>query len=395
MSGIPLARQPILNHEQSVVGYDIVHAITAVNGWPGPGADEPDRAALDRVLEIGVGPLTGASRAWVTLGSTEADVEKALRLPADRVVLEFRCPSGGRVPSVEQLEELRDAGYKLALKDFEYEAGLEPLLDVINYVKLDMATIGARAVARNAFEVGPHHLKLVATGVGTQEDFKLAGAAGADLYQGYFFCQPLLLSGRAIAPSRIAMLQLASALQDPGIQLTELERLISGDVALSYRLLKYINSAYFSLRGEISSIKQAVALLGIEPLRRWATLTIFSEVGDKPRELFVTALIRARFCQETGSGRDGSSGELFTLGLFSVLDAVTDTTMYAALASLPLTASLREALIDHTGPGRLLDCVRSIEAGEFEQAHGMIAGSPEHYLDAVLWSNEAARMLVG
>lgn len=395
MSGIPLARQPILNHEQSVVGYDIVHAVGAVNGWPGADAGETDRAALDRVLEIGVGQLTGASRAWVTLGSSEADMERALRLPSDRVVLEFRCPTPDAGATIDQLEQLREVGYKLALKDFEYDADLEPLLDIVNYIKLDMATIGARAVARNAFEVGPHHLQLVATGVGTQEDFKLAGAAGANLYQGYFFCQPLLLSGRAIAPSRIALLQLASALQDPGIQLTELERLISGDVALSYRLLKYINSAYFSLRGEISSIKQAVALLGIEPLRRWATLTIFSEVGDKPRELFVTALIRARFCQETGSNRDGSPGELFTLGLFSVLDAVTDTTMHAALQSLPLTKTLREALLDNTGPGRLLECVRSIEAGEFEQAHGMIAGSPERYLDAVLWSNDAARMLIG
>ena len=109
--------------------------------------------------------------------------------------------------------------------------------------------------------------------------------------------------------------------------------MISNDVALSYRLLKYINSAYFGLRSEVTSIKQALALLGLEPLRRWATLTIFAEVGDKPRELFVTALIRARFCECAGSHADGSPPELFTLGLFSVLDALTGTPMRMALTT--------------------------------------------------------------
>ena len=274
-----------------------------------------------------------------------------MALPNDRVVLQLACPTTTGGPLTAQLQELCEAGYTLALKDFNYEPAYEPLLDHVTYLKLDLEAIGARAVARNAFEVGPHQLKLVATKVGSQEDHKLAIAAGADLYEGYFFCHPLLLSGRVIAPSRVALLRLAGALNDPDIQLVELKRLVSGDVALSYRLLKYINSAYFSLRGEISSIKQAVALLGIEPLRRWATLTIFSEVGDKPRELFVTALVRARFCQEAGESRDGTPGELFTLGLFSVLDAVTDTTMYAALESLPLTKAMREALMNHTGSG--------------------------------------------
>jgi EAL and modified HD-GYP domain-containing signal transduction protein len=190
-------------------------------------------------------------------------------------------------------------------------------------------------------------------------------------------------------------MRLASTLQDPTIELAELEPLISGDVALSYRLLKYINSAYFGLRGQISSIKQAIALLGIEPLRRWATLTIFAELGDKPRELFVTALIRARFCQHAGTTQDGPPAELFTLGLFSVLDALTDTSMYTALENLPLTPSMRGALIDHTGAGRLLDCVTAIEHGNFEHASQILSDSSEHYLESVAWSNDVAKQMIG
>jgi EAL and modified HD-GYP domain-containing signal transduction protein len=235
----------------------------------------------------------------------------------------------------------------------------------------------------------------VAEKIESYEDFRLAKAAGAELFQGFFFCRPHLIGTRAILPSRLALMRLAAGLQDPDVQLTDLERLISDDVALSYRLLKYINSAYFGLRGRISSIKQAVALLGIEPLRRWATLSIFADLSDKPRELYVTALIRAHFCQQAGGPQDGRPAELFTLGLFSVLDALNDTPMFTALRDLPLTPAMRDALIEHTGPGRLLDCVMAIENGEFDHADEIVAGASQLYLDSVAWSNGAAKQLVG
>ena len=174
----------------------------------------------------------------------------------------------------------------------------------------------------------------------------MAIAAGCELFQGYFFCRPQLLSDRAVAPNRLAMLQLAGALQDPAIELAELDRLISTDVALSYRLLRYINSAYFSLRQQVGSIVRAVALLGIESVRRWATLTIFAEIGEKPRELFLTALIRGRFCEIAGAEQDGRPAERFTLGMFSVLDALTDAPMRTIADSLPFPAHIRDALVE-------------------------------------------------
>jgi c-di-GMP phosphodiesterase len=223
----------------------------------------------------------------------------------------------------------------------------------------------------------------------------LASAAAVDLFQGYFFCRPRLLGGRSVRPSRMALMQLASALQDPAIELAELDRLISGDVALSYRLLKYINSAYFSLRGQISSIQHAISMLGIEPLRRWATVTIFTEFGGKPRELFVTALIRAHFCEHAGNAEDGTPAELFTLGLFSVLDALNDTSMYTAVKDLPLTERMHDALLHRSGPGRLLDCVVAVEHAEFEQAEAIVENASSVYIDAIARSTETAKQLVG
>ena len=169
----------------------------------------------------------------------------------------------------------------------------------------------------------------------THADVELALNAGCDLLQGYFFCRPRNVSGQQVLPNKLALLRLAATIQDPDLELADLARVVSTDVALSYRLLRYMNSAYFSLRQPVTSIGQALALLGIDNIRQWVTLTLAAQIGDKPRELFVTALIRARFCQLAGRPDDGTPAELFALGLFSVVDALTDTPMPEILAELP------------------------------------------------------------
>jgi EAL and modified HD-GYP domain-containing signal transduction protein len=398
MSNVFLARQPILDRDQSVEGYELLYS-QRENGQTATNGHDPAlataRLALGALSEIGLEHLVGESRAWINVGPEFLTPELVRNLPPERVVLELHAPSFADPGAHAALGELRGTGYPIALADFRYDPEFEPLLSNVDFVKLNMAALGPRVLARHSFKLRAHQLTLVAEKIESHDDFRLAKAAGADLFQGYFFCRPHLVGARAILPSRLALMQLAAALQDPAVQLEDLERLISGDVGLSYRLLKYINSAYFNLRGRISSIKQAVALLGIEPLRRWATLSIFAELSDKPRELFVTALIRAHFCQEAGEPTDGAPADLFTLGLFSVLDALNDTSMYAALQNLPLTPSIRDALIDHAGAGRLLECVTAIENGDFEHANEIVEGSAEYYLDSVAWSTAASKQLIG
>ena len=205
-------------------------------------------------------------------------------------------------PSIlDVLQQLRGAGYTLALDDFRYTPELEPLLRMVDIIKLGTCSSSDLASWR-ATPSPAQPLRLEARGQQDPDLRRLQARASGwrTSIPGLFLLPPAPACRPRDRPEPPGLLRMASALQDPDIQLVELERLVSGDVALSYRLLKYINSAYFSLRGRISSIKQAVALLGIEPLRRWATLNIFAEVSDKPRELFVTALIRARFCQQAG-----------------------------------------------------------------------------------------------
>jgi EAL and modified HD-GYP domain-containing signal transduction protein len=383
MTNVRIARQPILNDDQIVQGYELLYPTGEVSETLAAA-----RVTIEALSEIGFERLVGTSRAWINVTPEFSAGDMVLNLPPDRVVLELGAEMGQDEATLERLADLRAAGYTLAADHFSLSSTPSRLLGIVEFVKIDMRELGARELARHTFELRSLDVTLVACKVETGDEFKLAQAAGAGLFQGFFFCRPHMLAGRRITPSRAAMLNLSSALQDPDIQIADLERVISNDVALSYRLLKYINSAYFSLRNEVTSIKQALALLGIESLRRWATLSIFAEVGDQPRELLVTALIRARFCETAGAASDGSPAELFTLGLFSVLDALTATPMHIAIADLPLGPSLHDALLHHSGPGRLLDSVIAIEAGDFDRANKITANSAELYLEAVAWCNE-------
>jgi EAL and modified HD-GYP domain-containing signal transduction protein len=183
------------------------------------------------------------------------------------------------------------------------------------------------------------------------------------------------------------MLQLVAALNDPNIEFEQLEMLVSRDVALSYRLLRYINSAFFGLRREVDSIGRALKLLGIENVKRWSTLTVFAGIDEKPRELIITGLTRAHFCELAGVHFGEEDKERsFTLGLFSVIDALMDQPMSEVISSVPFPADMVAALVDHSGAkGELLEAALDCERGRFPNR-----ALAEIQLEAMAWASTAA-----
>jgi EAL and modified HD-GYP domain-containing signal transduction protein len=296
---------------------------------------------------------------------------------------------------LDALGELKQKGYKLALDDFRYREGSEALLELFDVVKLNINELGREQLSELVQRLRPYEGKLVAEKLSTRADHEFCVDAGCDLLQGYFFCRPAVACTRGIAANRLALLQVAAVLNDPEVQLEQIEQLIVHDVALSFRLLRYVNSAFFGLRGDVRSIGQALALLGLENVKRWATLSVLASIDDKPTELTVTALIRARFCELAGEPLGiASPGELFTLGLFSVLDAMMDAPMVDVIASLPLATEMREALVSRKGKrGLLLECVTGLETGEVNDLPVVVEGAGELYLEAMMWANSAADSL--
>jgi c-di-GMP phosphodiesterase len=395
MNEVLLARQPILDGDLTAVGYELLYREA--------GSDDANvrddelataRVSLRAMTEIELEHLVDRRRAWINVTREFVLGGLAQTIPPERVVLELLEDQLVDEALIDALSGLRTVGYQVALDDFTLSPEIEPLLSKVDIVKLDLRALGPKGLTALARELAQHRLTLVAEKLEDHADFEIALAAGCHLFQGYFFCRPELIEGTAVAPSKLALLKLAADVQDPSVDLAALDRIISTDVALSYRLLRYINSAYFSLRQPVSTVMQAVTLLGIDSVRSWTTMMILAQIGGKPRELFITALVRARFCQLTGQNGDGPGSELFALGLFSVIDALTDRPMASVVSSLPFPREMRDALVNRTGAGRLLDCVAAMEEGEFRRARRLVASAPERYLTAVAWTNETAGHLL-
>jgi c-di-GMP phosphodiesterase len=391
-----IARQPIFNPKLEVVGYELL--FRGQGYAAGALIDDAERATatvvLNALTELDLTRIVANKLAWVNV-SREFVLDGLIQVVPPTVVgLEVHETEAFDDEMIEALRELKDAGYRLSLDDFRFREGSESVLELFDVVKLSMPDVGRQGLRELTERLRPFPGKVLADKVGTQPDHEVCIAVGCDLFQGYFFCRPAVVGTRGIAANRLALLQVVAALNDPAVQFSDLEQLVKRDVALSFRLLRYVNSAYYGLRGEVRSIGQALALLGVDNVRRWATLSTMASIDNKPTELTLTALIRARFCELAGAKLGiGGSSELFTLGLFSVIDGMMDAPMLDVVASLPLAEDIREALVQRRGPmGRLLDCAVSLEHGEDD---GTVPKAGEVYLEALMWANGAAESLFG
>jgi EAL and modified HD-GYP domain-containing signal transduction protein len=395
MSDVFVARQPIFNRDLEVVGYELLFRSREAQAIPSPEGATAS-VVLNAFTEIGLERIVGDRTAWINVSREFVVNGLAQTVPAGKVRLELLEDQLLDEQLIATLAELTGDGYSVALDDFEYSEAADPLLELVDVVKLDVLALGREGMQEHATRLKRHGVTLLAEKVETQDDYAFCAELGCELFQGYFFCRPELLRDRGIVASRLSLLEVIAALQDPAVDIAQLERLIARDVSLSFRLLRYINSAFFGLRMEVSSIRQALALLGVQNLRRWATLSVFASIDDKPSELTVTALIRGRFSELAGQPLNAIQGELFTLGMFSVIDALMDSPIDEVLASIPFPRDMREALIAHAGDkGILLDCVQALEAGDFDRAHGLIPDAGAIYLEALVWANEAANPLFG
>jgi c-di-GMP phosphodiesterase len=396
MPEVFVARQPIFNRDLHVAGYELLfRGADASEALVADSEGATASVVLNSFTEIGLERIVGSKPAWVNVSREFVLDGLAAAMPPTVVGLEILEDELLDERFVHALIDLKRQGYRLALDDFKYSVSAERVLPLVDVVKLDVIELGREGLAREVARLKPYGMTLLAEKVESHEDHAYCAELGFDLFQGFFFCRPELVHNRGIFANRASLLQFLAALQDPIVQLGQLEQMIGRDVGLSFRLLRYINSAFFGLRFEISSIRQALALLGVQNLKRWATLTVLASVDGKPPELTVTALTRARFCERAGMRLPGPRpGELFTLGLFSVIDALMDAPIEDVVALIPFPADMRDALTERKGEkGALLNCVTALEAGDFDRAQKLVRGAGELYVESLVWADDAARPL--
>jgi c-di-GMP-related signal transduction protein len=359
-----IARQPIFDDKLKLFAYELLFRATGENIFR-PYKEASGSVIVDSTMLFGLQSLTGHGKAFINLDLLALQRGTARLLPPDRVVIEILESVTPSQEVVQLCADLCSEGYTLALDDYVGHSKWEPLLPLVKFLKVDFLACSppARAAIANRHRAkvdlpgtaNGNRIHLLAEKVETNDDLLEARALGYTYFQGYFFCKPSVLSAREIPSNKLNCLRLLHLVASPDFSYDAVEELLKGDPALVYKLLRYLNSWLVAVRGEIHSIREAIALLGEKEFRRWiSVLAVVAMASDKPHELIRTALTRAFFCEAlaraiavsstTSVHRSMQSSDLFLMGLLSVTDAILDRPMEQILASLPVGPEVRVAL---------------------------------------------------
>ena len=395
-----IGRQAIYTPKKEVYAYELLYRSGAAGSADFmDGSQATSQVVLNSVLEIGLERLVGNRPAFINCTREFLTHGHALRLPRERLVLEVLEDTEPDAEILAVLRSLKDAGYTIALDDFVLKDSREPLLQVADLVKVELPALAREEMAQQVDALRAYGVTLLAEKVETQEDFEFCKALGFELFQGYFLSRPAIVQERRAPASRLATLRILARLQDPELTTSELEDLISQDLTLSYKVLRYINSAAHALRNKLDSIQAAVIYLGQDLIRHWATLLFMAGIDDKPLDLISRSLIRSRMCEQLAASLGAAQIRRYsTVGLLSLLDALMDQPMAELLSQLPLSNEMNRALLRREGHlGAVLHCAIAYERGNWEETGGLnlSAADLQHcYLEAVGWANDISRELL-
>ncbi|MDK2123807.1 EAL and HDOD domain-containing protein [Parachitinimonas caeni] len=349
-----IGRQPILNRQQQIIGYELLFRLDeqALTAEFSSDMQAGTNILVNTLSNMGTDWLVGSKLAFINVASSMLESNFLELLHPQRVVLEIVESVNATPELLARTRELRAQGFGIALDDFAYTPQTAPFLEFANYVKLDIQQLGLDNIKSLSKELRKFPILQVAEKVETKPEFKHCLEAGLDCFQGYYFAHPETLSAKVINPAYANILSLLNMLRN-NAEIADIENSLKRDVALSFKLLRYINSAGFGLSCEIHSFRHAVTILGYQKLYRWLTLLLVTASSDSgtPPALMKTAVTRGRLVELLGQhfleGHDRDN--LFIVGVFSLLDVMLDMPMDKILETLLLPDSVSEALMHRVG----------------------------------------------
>lgn len=396
-----VARQPIFDRHQRVYAYELLFR----SGFENFFSHRDDNQASLQVINhsfflVGMETLTGGKRGFINFTHQLLLQEYASLLPPHLVGIELLENIELDTEIIAACQKLKTSGYLLILDDVvTYQTKWEPLIALADIIKVDFAALSPSERKHLVQQFRSWSVPLLAEKVETYKDFREALDLGYTYFQGYFFSKPVILSSKDVPVFKLTYLQILQEINRPNLSLDRLEQIIQREVSLSYKLLRYINSVAIGLRKTISSIKQALLLMGETQIRKWVSMIVLANLGvDKPLELVASSLIRAKFCECLGAkmGLKGREMDLFLLGMFSLIDVLMGRPMDDILANLPIAEAVKTALLGGKNRYRdIYDLALAYEKGEWQQLSQMIThleaeevNIPALYLQAISWATQ-------
>ena len=365
-----MARQPILNRDEQVFGYELLFRDGIENIFRASDADAAARSTLDSTLMMGFDVLCDGQRAFINCTRELLLKDGITLLPSEQTVVEILEDVEADDLVMAACERMKVAGYTIALDDFVANDRRESLTALADILKVDFERTTRAEQAALVKRFAPLGRRMLAEKVETQEQFLAAKDMGYVYFQGYFFRRPEVLKAREIPTNRVNYLRMLAAVSKDELDLKELEQIIKTEASVLYRLLRYLNSPLFGMRNEIHSIRHALAILGERETRRWIRLVTPVSAGQqKSSDLVLSALVRARFCELVATKIPRTQSDLFLVGMVSMMDAILEIPMDEILEKIALDKETKCVLSGRGGRLQpVYDLMLAQEAGKWQAA---------------------------
>ncbi len=402
-----VGRQPILDQHENLVAYELLFRNSRKNF-----AEIRDEAAatatvLGRVFsQFGIEVALGAYQGYINIDESVLMSDMLEALPADRIVLEILETVAVTPQVLSRCRELKELGYTIAIDDYMGEAEkYAELLEIVDIVKVDIASLDSDQIAKIAASLQRGSITMLAEKVDSHEQVQQCKRLGFTLFQGYYYKKPQVLKGRALEPAETTILRVVALLLSEA-DTSEIVNLIKQEPGLSMNLLGIANCAANGLRSKVTSILNAVNVVGRRQLLRWMQILLYSSGGrtmGSTRPLLALASTRARImeliAERITSSSEDFSDQAFMTGILSLVPSLLGVDMESVIDELPVSEAVRDALVDRGGQlGELLAVVEELETLDMTGFDKVTISFPKLDADAMTrlvadahnWANEIA-----
>lgn len=399
------ARQPILDVNKKLYAYELLFRDSIDNVFPEIDGDEATSKMIEASkFNMGISDFTGSKPAFINFTLETLKQGYPEMLTNEEVVIEIleTVKPGKKLLGI--CKDLHSKGYTIALDDYEHQSVWSHFYPYIKIIKIDIQQTNFKETQQVIEAIKNHpHIELLAEKVETYQEYDQALQLGFKYFQGFFFAKPEMVKTKNLSPSQLAMAELLYETSKPDLDLTSITSIFERDVSLSYKLLRYANSAMFRRHSEISTIKQALVILGSSELKRFLGLMFAVTANpDKPTELIKLAMTRAKFCELVAEDLNAQIDDsiAFLTGLLSMIDAILDEELAVVLDKLPLANEIKEPLLTRKGVmAAIIKLVEFIEHAQWEKTNFIMdklkldkEQAVKHYNEALAWADEQSQL---
>ena len=373
-----IGRQSILDSNFNIYGYELFFRDKKFNyhsNFPKISVEETARIIMNILTYVDFKEILGDKKGFIKISPDLLEGEFLDVLPPEQTVFQLVGVTDVTKYLISSCDDLREKGYEIAICTGNTYERILPLLDSVDYIKVDITDFSDDIELKKAADTLKEFLnaKLIAYKTENEKDFLLAKELGFDLFQGHFFEEPKFYAVKSISSSKVSLIQLLKlTIKEEDIK--KIEEFFKTNPDLSYKLLKYVNSPFFYLRQKISSIRQAISILGYRNLQKWVVLNLFAidGVNIKHNPILERAIVRGKmmeFLTKKITDDFDSYDKSYLVGMLSLIGIALGKDTKEVLEELNVSDDIKSAILEHKGNlGKLLRSIIELEYEKIDDA---------------------------